>query len=417
MTNQCLVVLVELGIVALDGSSNVIASLKFDNAAKSNQLIRTGKTPDDFGELLNKIRDIDEVKVNDQRLNGILISSGLNSQMMTTEELEEIQRGKQALLIHSGFASDERDVIRRLRDFAIEMSSEKVKEESTRLDLHVAQAINALDETDQILNTVGARMREWYGLHFPELDNLVSSLTTYAEIIRKAGSREDVTKEILVSIGIEDRKADIIISACKRSRGGIITEESLDTIRQLAEEVLAQSSVREKLEEHVEVMMDKVAPNIKQLLTASVGARLIARAGGLNKLAILPASTIQVLGAEKALFRALRSGADPPKHGLLFQHAMVHSAPRWQRGKIARALASKLAIAARIDLFRPGVKDTAISDRLNARVAEIQSKYSQPSERKKRTDKTRFNRSHDMDVFKRGRSKTPKRKKFGKRRF
>ncbi|NAL77268.1 ribonucleotide-diphosphate reductase subunit beta, partial [Nitrososphaera sp. AFS] len=221
MTNQCLVVLVELGIIALDGSSNVIASLKFDNAAKSNQLIRTGKTPDDFGELLNKIRDIDEVKVNDQRLNGILISSGLNSQMMTTEELEEIQRGKQALLIHSGFASDERDVIRRLRDFAIEMSSEKVKEESTRLDLHVAQAINALDETDQILNTVGARMREWYGLHFPELDNLVSSLTTYAEIIRKAGSREDVTKEILVSIGIEDRKADIIISACKRSRGGI----------------------------------------------------------------------------------------------------------------------------------------------------------------------------------------------------
>src|SRR5690348_10999081 len=117
MTNQCLVVLVELGIVALDGSNNVISSLKFDNAAKSNQLIRTGKTPDDFGELLNKIRDIDEVKVNDQQLNGILISSGLNSQMMTPEELEEIQRGKQALLIHSGFASDERDLVRKLRDF------------------------------------------------------------------------------------------------------------------------------------------------------------------------------------------------------------------------------------------------------------------------------------------------------------
>ncbi len=417
MKNQCLVALFELGIVALDGSNNVIASLSFNDAPKSNQLIRMGKLPHEFGELLKKIKDIDEIKVNNQQLNGILISLGLNSQMMATDELDEIQKRKQALLILGGFATDERDVIRRLRDFAIEMSSEKVKEESKRLDLHVAQAINALDETDQILNTVGARMREWYGLHFPELDNLVSSLTTYAEIVRKAGSREDVTKELLESIGIEDRKTDIIISACTRSRGGIITEESLNTIRQLANEILTQTAIRKKLEEHVELMMDAVAPNIKQLLTASVGARLIARAGGLNKLAILPASTIQVIGAEKALFRSLRTGADPPKHGLLFQHAMVHSAPRWQRGKIARALASKLAIAARIDLFRPGVKDTGISDRLNARVAEIQNKYSQPSQQKKRTDKSRFYRSPDGHAAKRGKYKNHKGKKFGKRRF
>jgi nucleolar protein 56 len=292
-----------------------------------------------------------------------------------------------------------------------------VKEKSEKLDLHVAQAINALDEIDQILNTVGARVREWYGLHFPELDNLVSSLITYAEIIRRAGSRQDVTKEILESIGIEDRKAEIIISACDRSRGGSITGETLNTIRRLADEILTQSAIRKDLEQHVELMMGIVAPNIKQLLTATVGARLIARAGSLNKLAILPASTIQVLGAEKALFRSLRTGADPPKHGLLFQHALIHSAPRWQRGKIARALASKLAIAARIDLFRPGRIDTGISDRLNARIAEIHDKYSQPSTEKKRKDKSRYKRSSNANAFKRDRTKVERRKKFGKRRY
>jgi nucleolar protein 56 len=191
----------------------------------------------------------------------------------------------------------------------------------------------------------------------------------------------------------------------------------LNAIRGLADEIITLSAIRKKFEEHVDSMMEIVAPNIKQLLAASVGARLIARAGSLNKLAVLPASTIQVLGAEKALFRSLRTGADPPKHGLLFQHAMVHSAPRWQRGKIARALASKLAIAARIDLFRPGVKNIAISDRLNARVAEIHDKYSQPSIKKKKTDKSRYNGSFDVDEFKRNRTKSHRRKRFGKRRF
>jgi nucleolar protein 56 len=135
--------------------------------------------------------------------------------------------------------------------------------------------------------------------------------------------------------------------------------------------------------------MDAVAPNVKELLTAAVGARIIAKAGSLARLATLPASTIQVLGAEKALFRALKTGARPPKHGILFQHPLIHSAPKWQRGKIARAVASKVAIAARIDYYRHSGKDADISQKLNTRLDEIREKYKEPVPEKERDKKYR----------------------------
>jgi nucleolar protein 56 len=168
-----------------------------------------------------------------------------------------------------------------------------------------------------------------------------------------------------------------------------MTPENLAIVKRLADQVIAQSDLRRVLSDHIEVAMETVAPNVKELLTASVGARIIAKAGSLARLATLPASTIQVLGAEKALFRALKTGARPPKHGLLFQHPLIHSAPKWQRGKIARAIASKVAIAARIDYYRHEGKDIAISDKLNTRIAEIREKYKEPVPEKERDRKYR----------------------------
>jgi nucleolar protein 56 len=143
------------------------------------------------------------------------------------------------------------------------------------------------------------------------------------------------------------------------------------------------------LSDHIEVAMEAVAPNVKEMLTAAVGARIIAKAGSLARLATLPASTIQVLGAEKALFRALKTGARPPKHGLLFQHPLIHSAPKWQRGKIARAVASKVAIAAKIDYFRHAGRDATIAEKLKVRLDEIREKYKEPVPEKERERKFR----------------------------
>jgi nucleolar protein 56 len=126
--------------------------------------------------------------------------------------------------------------------------------------------------------------------------------------------------------------------------------------------------------------MKNIAPNLAAILGTAVGARILAKAGSLKKLATMPASTIQVLGAEKALFRALKTGTQPPKHGILFQHAIVHAAPRWQRGKMARAIAAKAAIASRVDVYGQGINQSLL-DKLNVRVAEIGEKYKDPVER------------------------------------
>jgi nucleolar protein 56 len=141
--------------------------------------------------------------------------------------------------------------------------------------------------------------------------------------------------------------------------------------------------------------MEEVAPNTKALAGSLLGARLIAIAGGLSNLSRKPASTIQILGAEKALFRSLKTGTLPPKHGLIFQHTFLHDAKRWQRGKIARALAGKLAIAVRTDAFGGRDIRAALKADLDKRVAEIQEKYREPppiQERKPKHEKRFENR-------------------------
>ena len=389
MANNCSVVLLELGVAAFDQGGSLVVSKKFDNAIRSYRLLKSGATPDEIRPFIEKLRSFDSVTTNDASVAAVLRQAGLNSQLMPEDQQQSIQGGKPGFIVKAGFAGNDQDAMQVLREFAINLSSSRVKEASERLDLHIIQSINALDELDKIINTVGARMREWYGLHFPELDNLVQSLVAYAEIASRAGLRENITADILQSAGMQDKKAEIILDGARRSKGGDMTPENLAIVKRLADQVIAQSDLRRVLADHIEAAMESVAPNVKELLTASVGARIIAKAGSLARLAMLPASTIQVLGAEKALFRALKTGARPPKHGLLFQHPLIHSAPKWQRGKIARAIASKVAIAARIDYYRHEGKDSMIQDRLNTRINEIREKYKEPVPEKERDRKYR----------------------------
>jgi nucleolar protein 56 len=389
MANNCSVVLLELGVAAFDQGGSPVVSKKFENAIRSYRLLKSGATPDEIRSFIEKLRPFDSVIANDASVVAVLRHAGLNSQLMPEEQQQAIQNSKPSYIVKAGFAGNDSEAMQALREFAITLSSSRVKEASERLDLHIIQSINALDELDKIINTVGARMREWYGLHFPELDNLLQSLVAYAEIASRAGLRESITNDILQGAGMQDKKVEIILDAARRSKGGDMTPENLAIVKRLADQVIAESDLRRVLSDHVEVAMESVAPNVKELLTASVGARIIAKAGSLARLATLPASTIQVLGAEKALFRALKTGARPPKHGLIFQHPLIHSAPKWQRGKIARAIASKVAIGARIDYYRHEGKDSMIADRLNTRINEIREKYKEPVPEKERDRKYR----------------------------
>jgi nucleolar protein 56 len=427
--NSCSVVLLELGVAAFDQGGMLVASKKFDDAIRSYRLLKSGATPDEIKPFIEKLRSFDPITASDASVAAVLRQAGLNSQLMPEDQQQSIQGGKPGYIVKAGFAGNDQEAMQALREFAISLSSSRVKEASERLDLHIIQSINALDELDKIINTVGARMREWYGLHFPELDNLVQSLVAYAEIVSRAGLRGNITAEILQSAGMQDKKVEIILDGAGRSKGGDMTPENLAIVKRLADQVIAQSDLRRVLADHIEIAMETVAPNVKELLTASVGARIIAKAGSLARLATLPASTIQVLGAEKALFRALKTGARPPKHGILFQHPLIHSAPKWQRGKIARAIASKVAIAARIDYYRHEGKDSMIQERLNTRINEIREKYKEPVPEKERDRKYREHVQRQQPEGRQRRfggpgrdkhnmrKKKDGRKRFGKRRY
>jgi nucleolar protein 56 len=153
--------------------------------------------------------------------------------------------------------------------------------------------------------------------------------------------------------------------------GAELRDVDLGIIKTLATSIDNLYKTRKELEDYVATVMEEVAPNVSSLVGPLVGARLISLAGSLKELARKPSSTVQVFGAEKALFRSLKTGADPPKHGIIYRVSEVHSAAYWQRGKIARALAGKLSIAARIDAYSDKNVGSTLRDDFLERVEEI----------------------------------------------
>ena len=395
-------ILTELGIVVFD-NQKCVKTFHFENPAEEYVLVKKGQAK--LTEIGKFLTNDELVIVNDHGLLDILKKKSIDVQLMSNQQTDTIQSSKPKILVDSGFAKDENEAMEKLREFAMQLSSSKITEVSQSSDLHITQAINTLDETDRMINSMGSRMREWYGLHFPELDNLIDSVNGYSQIVL-AGKRENISKENFENAGFPESKVEMLSLVKEKSRGGDITEKNLGIVQTLAKQILDLFELRKTIEEHIEEQMATELPNITAVLGAAVGARILAHAGSLKRLSSMPASTIQILGAEKALFRSLKTGANPPKHGILFQHAIVHAAPKWQRGKIARAVAGKAAIAARVDVYGAGLNQTLL-DKLNIRVQEIGKKYSQPTKKEPKSE-PRVKRKKSKRFMKR------KRKNFGR---
>lgn len=377
MLSMYSVILTELGVAVFD-DNKCVKSFPFSNPAV--QYVDLKKEQINLNELEQFLANLGSiVTVNDSSLLKLLRKKSIESDLMDEKKIETIQSSKLHVLVDSGFATDEGDARGKLREFALNLSSSRVTEISESPDLHIIQAISTLDETDKIINLLSSRVREWYGLHFPELDNLIDTISGYSKIVT-AGRRDDLTQNTYLEAGFPEEKAEMLSLLQKKSRGGQISDENLAIVQSISKQILDLFELRQSLEKHIESQMELVAPNISVILGSAVGARILAKAGSLKRLAMMPASTIQILGAEKALFRSLKTGAQPPKHGLLFQHQLVHAAPRWQRGKIARAIAAKAAIAARVDVYGAGRNDTLL-EKLNIRVTEIGVKYKDQPER------------------------------------
>jgi nucleolar protein 56 len=260
----------------------------------------------------------------------------------------------------------------------MEMAKLRVKGAVEKRDLIIAQAIQTLDDLDKAINLFMGRVREWYGIHFPELDRLLDKQETYARLVLNLGSKDDFTAEKLEEEEIPRSKAEQIARAAGTSMGADLAEIDMAQIQDLCKNVISLYQLRQTLENYLDKAMEEVAPNTKAIVGSLLGARLIALAGGLTNLGRRPASTIQVLGAEKALFRSLKTGTRPPKHGIIFQHTYLHEAKKWHRGKIARALAGKLAIAARVDSFGGRSMGEELKADLERRIEEIREKYVEP---------------------------------------
>jgi nucleolar protein 58 len=228
------------------------------------------------------------------------------------------------------------------------LSRHKLKFSPDKVDTMIVQAIALLDDLDKELNTYAMRVKEWYGWHFPEMGKIVNDNLAYARIILKVGMRTNCSISDLSEILPEEIET-AIKAAAEVSMGTEITEEDLDNIQLLAEQVVGFTEYRQQLSSYLTARMLAIAPNLTELVGELVGARLIAHSGSLMNLAKSPASTIQILGAEKALFRALKTKHDTPKYGLIYHASLVGQATGKNKGKIARMLAAKAAIGIRVD--------------------------------------------------------------------
>ncbi|KAI6093027.1 nucleolar protein nop5 [Hypoxylon rubiginosum] len=228
------------------------------------------------------------------------------------------------------------------------ISRHKLKFSPDKVDVMIVQAIKLLDDLDKELNNYAMRVKEWYGWHFPELDRIVQDNLAYARIIITMGTRENATNTDFSEILPEDIESRVK-TAAEVSMGTEILDFDLDNIKLLAEQVISFTEYRQQLSLYLTSRMKAIAPNLTELIGELVGARLIAHTGSLLKLAKSPGSTIQILGAEKALFRALKTKHDTPKYGLIYHSSLVGQASGKNKGKIARTLSAKAALCLRVD--------------------------------------------------------------------
>jgi len=261
------------------------------------------------------------------------------------------------------------------RDVNFILTRHKLRTEVAQRDSLIIQSIGLLDDTDKFTNILTGRLREWYSLHFPELDRLVQDHEAYVKLVLALGHRENFTKEAVVSAaGLSEQEAERIAEASVDTLGAQFDEIDVDSLKRICKEILSLHDLRKDVSNYIDGLMSQIAPNLRTVAGSSIGARLISIAGGMQRLSRMPASTIQVLGAEKALFRALKKKGSPPKHGVIFQYPEVRGAPKRLRGKIARALAGKIAIAARVDAMSGEFVGNKLDSDLKARIANIKNK-------------------------------------------
>ena len=239
-------------------------------------------------------------------------------------------------------------------------SRSKIKFNPARSDNMIIQTIAILDNLERDLNTMNMRIKEWYGYHFPELKQIVPDNVMYARVadvvrdkrtIVREGAERDEKMKRLAEITKDEAMVKSILAASKTSMGMDCTETDMTSLGSFISRMVSLATYRHQLTSYLESKMNTVAPNLSTLIGDTVAARLISKAGSLQSLAKAPASTLQILGAEKALFRALKTKGNTPKYGIIYHSSYIGRAQPKHKGRVSRYLANKCSIASRIDSF------------------------------------------------------------------
>jgi len=305
------------GLYVLDEEGTLLEYKPMEFSEEEAYKLKKGILPESLKGEIDKLKSKYELKILGRAYKGLDLPLDLNTKLIN-----------KAL-----FYARENDNFSYIRDVQYEVTIRELSE-SVSHDWLIIQAIKALDDTNKILNLMMERFREWYELYFPELSKKFEDHEQFVKAVLEK-PREEWLKEL----GLD------------KTMGGNIDEESKQILMTFAQRIKDMYEFRKQLQNYIKQMMERYAPNVTAIAGPLVGARLLALAGGLKELAYLPASTIQVLGAEKALFKHLTKGTPPPKHGVLFNHPYVQKLPKKLRGRMARTLAAKIAIAAKVDAF------------------------------------------------------------------
>ncbi|KAH9080285.1 Nop-domain-containing protein [Lactarius deliciosus] len=265
------------------------------------------------------------------------IKGALKLKCDTSESTAELIRGIRfhAPKLLKGLQSD--DLTKAQLGLGHSYSRSKLKFNVNRVDNMIIQAIALLDQLDKDVNLFSMRIREWYGYHFPELVKIVPDNYEYARAARTLTAEK--LPDLAALLGDDTTRAQNVIDAAAGSMGSILSEIDMLNISAFATRVVSIADYRKSL------------TSLTALLGERIGARLISHAGSLTNLSKYPASTVQILGAEKALFRALKTKGNTPKYGLIYHSSFIGRAGPKHKGRISRFLANKCSIASRIDCF------------------------------------------------------------------
>ncbi|KAJ1292311.1 hypothetical protein BS78_02G382800 [Paspalum vaginatum] len=323
---------------------------KFENtsdALTAATLLIDSKPSKGLRKFLQKHCDGETLAVADSKL-GNAIKEKLKIDCLHNSAVMELMRGlrNQLTELMSGLA--EQDLGPMSLGLSHSLSRYKLKFSPEKVDTMIIQAIGLLDDLDKELNTYAMRVREWYGWHFPELTKIIADNIQYAKAVKLMGNRANAANLDFSEILPEDVETELK-EAAVISMGTEVSDVDLINIGELCKQVLALSEYRAQLYDYLKSRMNAIAPNLSALVGELVGARLIAHGGSLLNLAKQPGSTIQILGAEKALFRALKTKHSTPKYGLIYHASLIGQAAPKNKGKISRSLAAKTALAIRYD--------------------------------------------------------------------